>query len=78
MNPLNGQLAVVVVGRDHGEHVLQIRAGSTLCGVQTTRRNPVRDFPMKPENACAACVVELVNAAIGNQTLPPPAATEGP
>lgn len=72
MNALNGQLAVVVVGRDHGQHVLQIRAGKTLCGIGHSGRNPVRDFPMTQDKACAACLAELINVAIGNQTLPPP------
>ena len=71
-NALNGQLAVVVVGRDHGEHILRIRAGETLCGVGHSGRNPIRDFPMAPDKACASCLSVLVNEAIGNQTLASP------
>jgi hypothetical protein len=73
----NGMLAVATSGRDRTEHIFQIRASETLCGAKPSRNGDLRDFPMAPSKACAACIVELANAAIGNQSIAPPEPTEG-
>jgi hypothetical protein len=64
-------LCVVSSGRGGTEHVFHVRDAETLCGAKPSRSSDRGDFPMTPDKACAACIVAMVNFAIGNQWIAP-------